>query len=482
MIKKYLNKYNKLPEPLKASIWYTIGNVFNKGLALIATPIFTRILTEDEYGTYAVYQSWSSILIIFTSLNIFLGGYQKGLIHFKKDENRFTSSQLGLTSIITAIWFIIYICNIDFWTKIFQLSPLLMIFMFLELLVVPGLNFWSEKQRFEYKYKKYVIVTLAISVLSLIGGVTSVLISTNKVEARIFSDIVVKLIIAGGICVLILRKGRCWFDKNYWKYALTFNIPLIPHYLSNFVLNQSDRLMISRMVGNSQAAYYSVAYTISTMMLLITSAINSSLTPYIYKTLEKNGEEEIKKVTKPVLLLIAILCLITIAFAPEIIGIFGGKQYLDAIYVIPPIATSVFFIFLYSLFSNIEYYFQKTGFIAIATCLSAVANLLLNFIFIKKYGYYAAGYTTLVCYIFLAILHYIFYTKVLKQEKIYGDIYGIKAIILLSLIVLVGMLFMVMIYKLTILRYFIFLVIVVLLWINRDKIKRQIFEFRKVKK
>ena len=85
----------------------------------------------------------------------------------------------------------------------------------------------------------------------------------------------------------------------------------------------------------------------------------------------------------------------TMAFAPEVILIFAGKKYMDAIYVIPPIACSVYFIFVYSLYSTIEYYYQKTKSIALATTISAILNLLLNTVCIEKFGYYAAGYTTL---------------------------------------------------------------------------------------
>ena len=64
-----------------------------------------------------------------------------------------------------------------------------------------------------------------------------------------------------------MLNGKKYIQKKYWKYALAFNIPLIPHYLSNYVLSQSDRVMIGKMVGNDKAALYSVAYTISTMMI-----------------------------------------------------------------------------------------------------------------------------------------------------------------------------------------------------------------------
>ena len=106
---RLLKKYNEMSEPVKASIWYTICNVLNKGIALLSTPIFTRVLSEEQYGTFAIFQSWYSIILIFTSLNIFLGGYQKGLLLFENDRNSFTSSQLGLTTTITLLYGIVYI-------------------------------------------------------------------------------------------------------------------------------------------------------------------------------------------------------------------------------------------------------------------------------------------------------------------------------------------------------------------------------------
>lgn len=475
-------KYRKMSIPVKASIWYMVCNVINKGISLLSTPIFTRLLTEEQYGTFAIFQSWFSILIIFTSLNVFLGGYQKGLLLFKEDIKRFTASQLGLTTTITIIFFGIYILNKNFWTGIFDLPSNLMTAMFIELLLMPALELWSTQQRFDYKYRKYVALTLAMSIIAVGGGAIAVICSKYKLEARVYTDVLAKSLFAGLLFVLIFLSGKCFFEKKYWKYSLLFNLPLIPHYLSNYVLNQSDRVMIGKMVGNTQAAYYSVAYTISTMMILITNAVNNSLTPYIYKSIESDERKKIKKVTKPILFLIAVLCLITMAFAPEVIRVFAGKQYLDAIYVIPPIAASVFFIFLYSLFSNVEYYYQKTGFIAVATCLSAVLNLLLNYVFIKKYGYYAAGYTTLVCYICLAVFHYIFYRKVMKLQNIKEEIYDKRLILLLSVIVIFVMIIMVVTYRTIVIRYGILTAILVIAYLFRNKIKEIILKFKNVKK
>ena len=167
-------------------------------------------------------------------------------------------------------------------------------------------------------------------------SIFTILNTDYKVEARVFSDVFGKLLFAGALFIIILFRGKKIYNKEYWKYALKFNIPLIPHYLSNYILNQSDRLMIGKMVDNHP--------------------------------------EKTKNKINPFVILIAVLSIITMAFAPEVISIFAGKEYMDAIYVIPPITASVYFIFVYYMFSTIEYYYEKTGFIAVATTISAILN------------------------------------------------------------------------------------------------------------
>ncbi|MFQ8854325.1 MAG: hypothetical protein ACLR8A_07610 [Bacteroides caccae] len=70
--------------------------------------------------------------------------------------------------------------------------------------------------------------------------------------------------------------------------------------------------------------------------------------------------------------------------APELIKIFATDDYLDAIYVIPPVAMSIYFIFLYVVFANVEFYFEKTIFATIVSGIAAVMNIGMNYIFLKK--------------------------------------------------------------------------------------------------
>lgn len=94
--------------------------------------------------------------------------------------------------------------------------------------------------------------------------------------------------------------------------------------------------------------------------------------------------------------------------APEVVAILAPGEYSEAMTLVPVIAASVFFMFMYSYCSNIEFYYEKTGLAAVASVLAAVLNVILNAVFIPLFGYRAAGYTTLACYVALGAAHYIF--------------------------------------------------------------------------
>lgn len=467
-IQQLKQKYASLSAPVRAGLWYTVCNVLNKGIALLSTPIFTRIMTEEQYGTFAIFQSWYNILLIFTSMNIFLNGFEKGLLLYRDDADGFTSSQLSLVTTITAGFALIYAVSVPFWTKVFELSPPLMIAMFVELFSMPALEFWAARQRFEFRYRNFVIVSLLMNLLCLGTAVVAVMLTDSKLEARVFSDVASKLLFSGSLFVLLMVRGKKFFDRKYWRFALVFNLPLIPHYLSTYVLNQSDRLMIGRMVGNSQAAFYSVAYTIANVVMLVATAILSSLTPYLFRRLEARNTAGIKGSMMPILLLMGALCLLTMTFAPEVIYLFAGQKYMDAIYVIPPVSASVFFIFLYSLFGIVGYYYQKTNYVAAATTVSAVLNIILNYFGIKWFGYHAAGYTTLICYIGMALLYYVFYRKIVRQELAdCPPMYDVR-LILAAGIVMVGVtVLMAMTYRYFYIRYSLIVLLVIVAIVKR---------------
>lgn len=274
-------------------------------------------------------------------------------------------------------------------------------------------------------------------------------------------------------------KGKSFYVKKYWKYAIQFNVPLIPHYISGSILNQGDRVMINSMVGKSAVGIYSVAYNIGMLMQIFTNAINSSYTPWMYTSLKEKKYQEIKKISSILLLLVACLVWILMAFAPEIITVFASKEYGQAIYVIPPIAASVFFIFMYTIFSNLEFYFEKNKFIMIASIGAAVLNIILNLIFIPVFGYIAAGYTTLGSYVIYCFSHYVFCDLICKKELNGERLYDKKFIFALSAIVIMMTFFFSVLYYSTFIRYLLLSILLGILFYKREYFLKQFKILRK---
>ena len=108
MVKSIISKYKNVPVEVKASIYYTICSIVQKCIVLITLPIFTRLMTTQQYGQYSIYQSWMNIVAIFATLNLQYGSFDTAMIKFENDRDRYISSIQGIVSVLTLITLIIY--------------------------------------------------------------------------------------------------------------------------------------------------------------------------------------------------------------------------------------------------------------------------------------------------------------------------------------------------------------------------------------
>lgn len=481
-LKKLKNKYTGLPVQVKASFWFLLCSFLQRGISMITTPIFTRLLSTAEYGQYSVFNSWLNVITVFVSLNLFSGVYMQGLVKYDSERKVYASSLQGLTLTLVALWTVIYLIFHDFWNQLLSLTTVQMLAMLLMIWTSSIFSFWSVWQRVNYNYRALVAVTLLVSLAKPIVGIVFVYYAQDKVTARILGLALVEVICYFGFFLLQMRRGKVFFSKKFWLHALAFNLPLVPHYLSQTVLNSADRIMIRNMVSDGAAGVYNLAYSISLIMMLFNTAISQTLGPWIYQKIKAKEIKDIAPVAYMILALIAIINVFLIAFAPEVVYVFAPPSYHEAIWVIPPITMSVVFMFSYDLFAKFGFYYEKTKFVMIASVIGAVLNIILNYIFIGIFGYYAAGYTTLVCYIVFVVGHYCFMNKICKDnlngEKPYntGILLAIAAVFMA-----IGFIFTAT-YNFLLIRYALLAVLCLLLVVFRKKLKAAVGQLMKIRK
>lgn len=466
-----IERYKKMSSATKAAFWALVAGVFQKGISVLATPVFTRILSTDEYAQYTLYQSWHDIFIIFTSLYVFNYATYTAMVKFENDKDGFISAAQSFVFYATAMGFVIYsIIHLAF-GEVIGFSYPIVAMMFADMLFVSSFNLWAAKERYEFHYTLMTVLSLCIGALGpILGIVTTIFLGSLKGYARIYGMAIVNIIFGVVIFVKIYRKKRFFFHKEYFRYIFGFCFPLIPHFLSAQVLTRFDRIMINDICGASDTGIYSLAYSVSMLMSIVSDAILKAFTPWTYQAIKDKKEKSIKSSANYVILLVAVSNLILILFAPEAVRIFATEEYMSAIYIIPAVSASVYFIFLYNVFANIEYYYSETRFMPVASILAAGLNIFLNYIFIRKYGFIAAGYTTLTGYILYSLGHYFFMKRVEQKHANGYSYYNEKFIFFVSLIFTAISLAIVPLYNSLAVRYIIISMIALVLFFSRKKI------------
>ncbi len=458
MLDKIKLKIKKIPIEVKSATVYTFSTLFSRGLAIITVPIFTRLMTTSQIGIVNLYNSWYSMISAIATLSLTSGGYVVALREYESNRDGYQSSVLSLTSLISLLLVGVYLVNPSLWSKLLGLPSGLIILMLIGFLFAPARDFWLARQRYEYKYKLSGFVmmgsALIASLLSILTVIKLSAVDENLVaEGRLYSNYLIIYGVSAVIWFCTMLKGKTFFNKEYWKLSLSLSLPLVGYSVASQILTVSDRMMISQMVGNSAVGIYSTLYTVSSLSLLVWQAVHSSFVPYIFRNIE-NGVDGIKRVSSQLMTFYAAVAVLMTFLAPEIVRILATEEYYEAIYIMPPIAAGVFFTSFANLYSDIAVYYKKTKYVMYPAIIAAVSNLILNYIFIKIYGYMAAAYTTLLSYILFALFQGVWAKKICKEYgiesgTIYNDRYMIALAVITTLISLSGILF----YGNTILRY-----------------------------
>ena len=390
----------------KAGLLYLIGNLFNKGIAFLTVPIFTRILSTYDYGVVNTYNSWVAIL------NMVLGcaltmGVRASFIDYEKEADGFIASILKFTFSVT-------IGASLFAGLITYFLPINRIYVVLVILCCLHGGFWAiiddylQYLMMKYRYRERTILMILPNLIALSGSIAVImlLLNSEKYLGRIVTTSIVYILF--GIYVLFLNSKKSVpreKRKEYVKYGLSVSTPLILHGIALNLLSQSDRTMITWLADASQTGIYSLIYNFSMIATMITTSLDGLWVPHFIDSLKKREIEDInEKATWYIALMTcSMVCLVLVG--PETVKILAPSSYWEGISIIPPIVLANYLIFCYSLYVNTEHFYKKTKSIAAYTVAAAIFNLVANYIFIPKYGYVAAAYTTLASYIVALVLH-----------------------------------------------------------------------------
>ena len=377
-------------------------------IGFIALPFYTRLLSPADFGIMSVFVSFVTLLSVILGL-----GMRGAILRYYYEDNNdfydFFNTNITLSFIVGSLLILIFFF---FRQTIQDFFGIPLKLLYYGMLISFFTVFIQLYQAYLQASNRSVVLSFQKIIQVIIGVGGSLLIMSYLTSEKYYGRSHAMLASVIVLTLIIFYRIRFFFSfslkKKYLVYSLSFGLPIVLHLISQNILTTFDQVMINNILGERETGLYSIAYRIGMIQNIISTATLAAWTPIFYKKLNAKKFDDINSLTKKYLIIISLVASSLILFSKEILIVFADKSYHEAVNIIPIVVFSYFFFFLYSIYVAYSFYDKKTKFISISTISIGVLNIILNYFLIPVFGYIGAAWSTLICYLLLFIIHYIY--------------------------------------------------------------------------
>lgn len=416
----------------KNTIIFAIGNLGSKLINFLLVPLFTNILTTQEYGTSDLIFTICSIASPLITLNI-----NEAIMRFSVDDDADINSIMSIGVTVAVCSFILGIPLYLFAVFYLPISNYkIYVYIYAITYGIRTINV------FYLRGKENLIAFSISSILStLFIGIFSILflaVFRMGVEGYLLAFITSNILtgiyafVAGNVKDVI---KNFIFDSVLFRRMIAYSLPLIPNSFMWWIIDSSDRIMITTMIGVSISGIYAVASKITGFISFLSTIFNQA---YSYSAIHENNSDDKtefnNKIMDMLFLMVTIVGITVLAFIKPFMEIYVGKDFLDAWKYAPPLIIGTCILVMATFFS-VFYTVSKDsmGFLKSGS-LGALVNIILNLCLIKGIGALGAAIATCLSYFAIFLFRY-FDTK----KYISLNVFNTKRFISFMALIVVGL-------------------------------------------
>ena len=385
----------------------TVGKVCTQCISFFLQPLYTAILSAEDYGTFDLFVTYATLLLPLINWQL-----DQGLFRFmldyrgNKDEQKKLFSTLLLSSTVQNIIYVVLFICIEPFLKIenayfLLLYVVLQVYNALFLQFVRGLGYSI----------KYTIASFISASATTVLNVIALVFLRMGLQGLFVSTLTAQLL----TLVYLVISSRSWeyFSlKNArigtFKRVGTYSIPLIPNNLAWWVVNASDRTIISHFLGTAANGIYSVANKFPNVFINFYNILNLSWTETV--SLHYNDEDRDEFLTDTMTSLVKLFvaaCLGIVACMPFVFPIMVNAKYSAAYNQILILMYAMLFRVLVGLYSCVYVAQKNAKKIAYTSISAAIINITVDLLLINKIQVFAASLSTLIAFLSMFIVRYI---------------------------------------------------------------------------
>ena len=406
----------------KHSAVYGVGHIITRAVNFLLLPLYTHQLSTDEFGVSAVVFTFLALMTILYTL-----GLDAAFLRFfilsadqQKRQQIFSTAFWSVAAVASAFTVVIFVFaptfSILLLSKSFHAGLIRLvgfILLFDALAFLPFLYLRAEEKSVKYILFKFINVLINIAL-----NIYCIVYLNKGVEGIFLANLWASLISFLMLLPILIRQISISFVKAEFKELINFGLPYLPSAFAVVILETSDRLILGKLAGLDVAGVYSAGHKLGIFMSLIVAAFRFAWHPFFLSTSkDENAKAVFSKVLTYFTLFAAGIFLAISFFIDELVRlkIFGvsffGEEYWASTEVVPIILLSYIIYGMYVNFMVGIYLEKKTSYLPIITGAGALMNVLANLMLIPIFGMMGSAYASLIGYLVMAGLLYIFAQK-----------------------------------------------------------------------
>lgn len=385
----------------------SIGKICTQLITFFLLPVYTAVLSNEEYGVVDLLNTLTSLLLPIATLQIEQGIFRY-LLDCRENKEKQTTLITTVSKFIlvqSAICILIFLCASPFIHneyKYFLMANLLMgILSSISLQICRGLG----------DNKTYAVGSFITGALTVILNVIFIVVFKWGAYGMLIATAISNLLCA--IYVFVKKKIYKYIDikqndKKLLKDIVKYSVPLIPNMISWWIVSASDRTIISAVIGVAQNGIYSAANKFSGIFSTLYSVFNLTWTESASININSEDRDEFfSKIFDFIVRFFGSLCLGTIAVMPFVFGILVNEKFAESYYQIPILILGSVFNILVSFLGSVYVAKKLTKEIAKTSIIAAIINIVVNVDLINQIGLYAASISTVIAYFAMFIYRWI---------------------------------------------------------------------------
>lgn len=381
---------------LKNTVIFSIGNFGTKIISFFLVPLYTNILTTREYGTVDLIYTIGMVLVPLLTLNI---GESIMRFALDKDADCDKIMSTGITILIFGAIIGLLILPI---ANLFESVSNYSIYIYLYTLTLAFSQIFLCYLRGKEFLLTYSIGNIIQSLTIAIFNIIFLIGMKKGIEGYLMAYILANVCTGlygfwAGKVNLVIKKYS--IDIELSKNMIKYSVVLIPNSFMWWIMNSSDRMMVSAMISVTANGVYAVAYKIPTLLSTITTIFNQAWSYSAIREDESEDKEEYNnRVYENLVTIVIVVATGLLMIMKPFLSVYVGKEYYAAWHYVPYLIVGFVFMTLGSFIAT-SYTVHKDsmGFLISGT-VGAIINLILNFILIPMMGVSGAAFATCISY------------------------------------------------------------------------------------